>query len=211
MQRSSVKRARSGTGAGTAVRRRQLARPGDPLVLPDGEVLQPEGYEDQPDRFRVKPKAFKATKRRSIKELNADPGTLNGVACVMMYTLLGVSEREIADAMKTDVKTVAQIKKHPSYPSCFELVAGEFVSANSELIQARLAAYSHKALDGVFEIATDGRKENNRLKANIDLLNRAGHSPKDQAAKAGMNRQELRITVIEGETTIDVSHTLNGG
>lgn len=205
-QSRSAAKARNGTGSGK--KQKLLARPGDPLVTENGELLEAEGYE--PNRFKVKPSKYKATKRKSLKELPADAGTINGIACVMVYTLLGLADRDIADALKITTGAVQNVKKHSAYAECFELVSQEFVSSNSELIQARLAAYSHEALSGVYEIATQGSKENNRLKANMSLLDRAGFSPREQMAKIGMSKQELRITVVEGETHVNVSHTFNG-
>lgn len=207
--RRSATKVRNGTGNGKGTT--TLARPGDPLVTSDGQILEPDGYgKSAEERFRVKPRSFKAQKKRSLKELPADTGTINGVACVLMYTFLGVPDREIAIALNISLGQVTNIKRHSAYAECFGIISTEFVNANSDLITSRLAAYSHEALDGVYQIAMEGKKENNRLKASMDLLNRGGFTAKEQISKAGMGRQELRITVLEGEVNVDVSHTIGG-
>jgi hypothetical protein len=204
-------RKRSKNGAGTRRVVASLPRPGDPLVTEDGQVLEPEGYKQTAaERYKIKPREYRATRKRTLRELPADAGTLNGVACVLLYTLLGVPDREIATALNISLTNVGTIKRHAAYGQCFEIICNEFVNMNSDLITSRLAAYSHTALDGVYDIATAGKKENNRLKANIDILNRGGFTAKEQSTKAAMGKHELRITVLEGETHVDVSHTIGG-
>lgn len=187
-----------------------LARPGDPYVMADGQVYQPakmarDVTEGQP---KLTPKTFKPTARRSLKELPADAAILNGVACVIMYTVLGIGDREIAAAMKVDTDSVKKIKAHHAYAECFDSVVSEFVSANSDLLHARLAAYSHDALTGVADIAFNGRKEENRLRAGMDILDRGGITKKDtRTINNVMN--ELRITIVKSDGK-DVSVNVDG-
>ena len=187
---------------------RLLARPGDPLILPDGRYLEPEGEEVAP---KISPKKFKATKRRALNELPAPTGTMNGIACVLVYTFMGVSEYDIADAMKVDIEAVRKLKRHSGYQEAFETISGEFINANSELISSRLAAHAHDALSGVIDIAKNGKKENNKLRANIDILERGGVTAKEHASRNMMGKSELRIVTIDGEVEVSVSHTINGG
>jgi len=183
------KKSKNGTGT-----RAFLPRPGDPLVADDGQVIEPEGYKQTAaERYKLKPREYRATRKRTLRELPADAGTLNGVACVLLYTLLGVPDKEIAIALNISTANVGIIKKHAAYGQCFEIVCNEFVNMN-----------------GVYDIAVAGKKENNRLKANIDILNRGGFTAKEQSTKAAMGKHELRITVLEGETQVDVSHTIGG-
>lgn len=192
--------------------KKPLARPGDPYVGPDGSILPPEPINRTPAidlDTKIDARDFRPTARRALKDLPAPSDTINGVACVFMYTLLGIGDREISIALKITLEQVRQVREHSAYAECFELVIGEFINANSDNLQSRLAAYSHGALSQVASIAFLGEKESNKLRASVDLLDRGGFSKKDAAGKSGdglMN--ELRIVVVDGEASVSVQ--MNG-
>jgi hypothetical protein len=148
---------------------------------------------------------FRPLKKRNLKELPAETGTINGVAAVFMYTMLGIGDREIADALLIDVRRVEEVRAHSAYRECFDIVVGEFINKNSDMLAARIAAYSHSALDTVGSIAINGKKEENQLRASIDLLDRAGVRPKDMEGKAQTNKSELRIIVVDGAKDVSVN------
>lgn len=183
----------------------KLARPGDPYVAIDGTVI-PYRYNGKavsvettkPSFSRYRPQA-----KRTAKELPAPMNIMNGVACLIMYTLLGLGEREIADGMKCSVNDVKSIRKSKAYEETFEVITGEFVNVNSELVSARIAGYANDALDTVVDVMQQGRQESNRLKAGMGLLEMGGHSKKQDARLAG-NVNELRIIVSEGEKQVNV-------
>lgn len=192
----------------------KLARVGDPYVMPDGSRIHPEGlYVDvEADQPKLSTRTFKPTQRRAIKELPADTGVLNAVACVFMYTVLGIGEREIAAAIKTTTDDVKKIKAHPAYGECFDGVVEEFINANSDLIQSRLAAYAHPVLSRVADIALNGKQETNALRASTDLLDRGGFAKRD-VSKGPSGMDDLRIIVTKGDATVqvDVSGSNQGG
>ena len=71
---------------------RPLAKWGDPLVNPDGSIVPPDqikgGVDDALPKMDVK--EYKPKRRRTVKDLPAPVATLNAVACVFMYTTLGL-------------------------------------------------------------------------------------------------------------------------
>jgi hypothetical protein len=176
----------------------QLARPGDPLVRPNGDVIQP--FQD-PVRVddTIKPHEFKPLTRRSIKDLPATGSIMSGIAVVFTYTLLGLSNREIAEMLNITVQEVEQIQAHSAYAVTFEAVLAEFINSNSDMIQSRIAAYSHMALSTVAHIAQEGERETNRLKASDSLLDRALESKRGQSDKGA-----LRIIISEGEHEVRI-------
>src|SRR5688572_5679560 len=105
-----------------------LARVGDPLVTESGQVVHPEGYINGKPLPKEKPSlvldagTFRPLKKRNLKELPAEVGTINGVAAVFMYTMLGVGDREIADALGIDVRRVEDVRAHSAYKECFDTV-----------------------------------------------------------------------------------------
>lgn len=207
----TIKKRRKGGTTGTA-----LARVGDPLIAEDGKQIDPEGYVGGKPLPKERPaivleaESFRPLKKRNLKELPAEIGTVNGVAAVFMYTMLGIGDREIADALGIDVQRVEDVRAHTAYKECFDIVVSEFINKNSDLLAARIAAYSHSALDVVGNIALNGKKEENQLRASIDMLDRAGVRPKDMVEKNTASKSELRIIVVDGAKDVSVNVNLNG-
>jgi hypothetical protein len=186
-----------------------LARWGDPYVTPTGAIVQPDsingGVEVAPALNVIQ---YKPQKKRSTKDLPAPPLTINAIACVFMYTMLGLGDREIADTLKITTQKLEMIRKHSAYAECFEIVTGEFISINSEMIHARIAAYSHDALSSVAEIALAGKEEKNRLRGSIFIMGAGGFGNKvDQQRSVAQN--DLRIVIINKEH--DVRVEVDGG
>lgn len=188
-----------------------LARPGDPLVTSKGDILEPI---NKPDKKGAKalvasqtidPALYRPTKRRMIKELPAEARVITAVGAVFMYTLLGVGDREIADTLGTDVEEVNSLRNHSAYGECFQIIHGEFINANSDLLTSRIAAYSQTALQTVGHLASAGKKEEVQLRASIDLLDRAGVRPKDQDQRAQGMRNDLRIIIVDGDKSHDIN------
>ena len=181
-----------------------LARVGDPLVTEKGAKIEPDGYANGRPLPKEAPamvldaETFRPLKKRNLKELPAEVNMINGVAAVFMYTMLGVGDREIADALRITVPEVEAVRAHSAYKECFDTVVSTFIDKNSDLLAARIAAYSHSALDVVGSLATTGKKEETKLRASIDLLDRAGVKAKDvEARNLGNKGNELRIVVVE--------------
>jgi hypothetical protein len=179
------------------------------LVANDGKLYEPEDegrkrraeLAKKIDVQQIHPENFKSIKKRTVKDLPGEPHVINAVSVVFMYTLLGLGDREIADILKTDVKEIHDIRMHGTYVECFQIIHSEFVNANSDLLSSRIAAYSQDALTTVGELAKAGKKEEVRLRASTDLLDRAGVRAKDMEAKSGVNKGGLRITIVDGEKT----------
>lgn len=190
----------------------QLARAGDPLVLADGMEIGPEtdGQEDDQPTAQLNSRTFKPTKKRTLKELPTKPMMINAIACAFMYTVLGVGDREIALALNITSQELIAVRKHPAYQECFEAVLDQFISVNSSLLQARLAAYGMTAVDNIIDIAATAKKDEVRLSANKDIADRAGISAKTQQANSRVTLNDLHITITKGEQTDDV-HVQIGG
>lgn len=212
MARASATRKKGGA-ASTA-----LARVGDPLITATGQKIDPDGYTNgrkhpkatEPITFEAT--SFRAKKRRTLKELPGEVNLINGVGAIFIYTLLGVGDREIADALKITAFEVAQVRESSAYKECFDIVVSELISSSSESLQARIASYSHSALNTVAAIAMDGKKEETKLRAADSLLDRAGVRAKDNELRNKANTaSELRITVIDAskETQLNINIDVN--
>jgi hypothetical protein len=198
----------------------KLARPGDPLVLADGSKIKPDGdalTEGKTERRLIAihqqamaPADFRPTKRRTVKELPAPPTMMNGVSVVFVYTMLGLSDREMADMLNISPIDIESLRNGEAYKELFDGVMNEFINADSDLVQSRIAAYAHSALIRVAEISATSEEESVALRASQDILDRAGHAPKDRNARANsMAGNDLRIVVVDGERTVQVNINAN--
>ena len=190
-------------------RKSKLAEWGDPYVMADGRIIQPEALFSDPSKNFAEGQAqssskYRPIRKRSIPELPASPKAMKGISLVFTLTVLGVSDREIAEMLAITPTEVRQIRTHPGYGETFEIIASEFVSAKSKRLISRIAAYADNALDNVYSIAMHGQKENNVLKASIDILDRAGVRPKDMAESKGQ-QNELRITIVKSDSDAEVA------
>jgi hypothetical protein len=148
-----------------------LAKWGDPYLTLDGKVISPDAINGGIDESvpKINLAEYKPSKKRTIRDLPAPVPTLKGIACVFMFTTLGLGDREIADALGISVEQMKGLKSSPAYAECFEAVTSEFISVNSELINARIAAYSHDALSEIANVALRGKEERNRLRGSCIL------------------------------------------
>jgi hypothetical protein len=194
-------------GNRAVAKRSKLAKWGDPYVMADGKIIQPEVMFEDQAKVNVKSSSeYRPQRKRSIPDLPASPKVMKGIGLVFTFTILGVPDREIAEILGITPSEVRQVRAHPGYGETFEIVASEFVSAKSKRLVSRIAAYADGALDNVYNIAMHGTKENNVLKASIDLLDRAGVRPKDLAGDKGQ-QNELRITIVKSD---DAEVVVNG-
>lgn len=183
-----------------------LARPGDPYVMADGKMFQEEFRDIKADYSvpTVEPSRFKSTVQRALSELPAPPDMIRAVSCVFMFTVLGVQDREICQALGIDKAKLKVIRTHLAYKECFDLVMREFININSDLLEARLAGYAHNALTSVAQVAFQGKEEKTRLKAADSLLDRGDVGIRKNAGKSNVNGNSLRIVFYKDEAKVDV-------
>lgn len=195
-----------------------LARVGDPLITEHGLRVDPEGYasgrpiKETPPSLVLEAETFRPAKKRTIKELPAEVSLINGVGAIFMYTMMGVGDREIADALKVTVQQVEEVRRHSAYKECFDVVVNEFINKNSDMLAARIAAYSHSALDTVASIAMNGKKEETKLRASMDLLDRGGVKPKDVTERNQSNKSnDLRIIIVKQDQNTNLQFEMGVG
>lgn len=185
-----------------------LALPGDPLVLASGEIVEPV-KDPEPDpapiNKMINPKDFRPSRRRSVKELPASVGVVNACSAVFMYTFLGLTDREIADCLRITSIEVNEVRQMPAYTELFETVLRELINSSSELLEARIAAYSHHAVGTVAALSRNAKHEMVKLKASQDLLDRGGVRIKGAEERKNLNVSELRIVMIDDEKKVEVN------
>jgi hypothetical protein len=194
-----------------------LPRPGDPLVMADGRVLRPESptdvfnIDDKSDlRANIEPHEYKPTTRRSLKDFPANPTMLNAISVVFAYTMYGLSNVEICNVLNLSSEQLEQLRQHRGYSELFTAIMNEFINANSEILQSRIAAYSHSAVSKVGYLIANAKKEEVQLSASKDMLDRAGARPQDLANQQAATMDGLRISIIKNDKDVSVELTING-
>lgn len=185
----------------------ELAQPGDPLITQRGEIVRAErdraGVLGPPDIRTIVP-----TKQRAMRDFFADAQTQSVVNVVMVYSLLGMSENEIAHTINTDIQQIQQLKRLPAYQETFAALFTEFIRANSSSLQARLQSYANNAIENMMDLADykplldeDGNPTGYvvppivKQKANADILDRAGLSP-DVLFNQGKESEDTSLQVV---------------
>ncbi len=188
-----------------------LARPGDPLVTKDGEVIQADSLIDigarDPKQRDVKPENFRAIQRQDLDDLPADAHVMNACAAVFSYTMLGISDREVQIALKIREDQLKKIRSHEGYALIFAACMRELINLNSASMQARIAAMAPMAISNIFALAQNARKEETKLSANKDIADRAGTKVADMDARQQGKPIGLRVIVTkkeDGEQTTTV-------
>lgn len=188
----------------------RLPKPGDPMVMADGRILQPQSMADigltDPQPMDVEPKDFRALNTRNMEDLAGDQRMVVACAAVLTMTMLGISDREILEVLRIDSERLLSIREHEVYADCFNASYKELINANSSSLQARIAAYAHGALSNVAKIAATAKRDDVRLTANRDILDRAGTKAADNADREKGKTTSLRIAVLKGDTTVEISN-----
>lgn len=193
-----------------------LARPGDPYVTDKGQVLlpgsSPEDALPHANSVLGAPvaRSIVSKQRRTVKDLpSPDANTQTAINAILVYQLLGMTDNEISFITHITVADITRIRNIEAYQETFEILFHEFISVNSNSLQSKIASFAGDALDNVMDIARDSKHDLAKLKANQDILDRAGLHPE---TLFGKNKTEdgfdsLKIVIQDGddkETKVDI-------
>lgn len=202
-------RRRNGGHKAAPPQRPPLPKLGDPLVTADGEIIYPDSLANHgipdPQPLDVAPKDFRAITTRDMADFAAEPRMVVACSAILTMTMLGISDREIMETLKFSEEQLSLARNHDVYVECFNACYRELINANSASLQARIAGYAHGALSNVVEIARSARRDDVRLAANRDILDRAGTKASDNADREKSKISSLRIAILKDSTTIEVS------
>ena len=180
-----------------------------PLVDPDtplernGRVLSPqEGTLPSVSHF-VEIKSNKEVQRRAsetfrrLADIPTEAKNLNAVSVVLGYTLIGISEQEIADVTGLSLEQIGNIKMLDAYTYAENAVVDKLLKEETDDIRRMIAQHSVNSVRQIAALATHSEFDAVRLKASQDLLDRAGHRPIDVVEHRHKLDDDLRIQIIE--------------
>lgn len=190
----------------------ELAKRDDPYIDGSGKTVE-QNDTTVPDAFIMEEKrkilpifrTLSVTKRTDLDDIPEPDGNQQTViSAVVGMRLLGLSDVDIADLMNTNVDQIQSIVKLPATQATFERIYQNIIHANSEHVQGRIASHANSAVDTVVSLMGDDEvRDDVRLKAAQDILDRSGAHPDQFFGESGKSQQaddELRITIMDEES-----------
>lgn len=184
----------------------------DPLVLADGTVINPTTGE--PERARQRfidvPTHSQAQQaatsfKRKLIDMPAPPQHMNGISLVVLYTMYGLSDADIATLLDVDEKQIGRMRMHDAYTKMYNEVVQGIIQQDKDSVQTLLSQASHGAARRVIAIAEQDEDDALAFAASKDILDRAGHRAQDTANERMANAMTgLTINIKRATSDDDV-------
>lgn len=116
--------------------------------------------------------------RMRMIDLPAPPAQMHGVAVIVAYTLMGLSDQDIMMALKLTESQLGRIKMSDAYAMSKQSVIDGILANDTDDVRMMFAQFAKTAASNVQALA-HSEDEKVALKANQDILDRAGHRPAD--------------------------------
>lgn len=184
----------------------------EPLVLADGTRIDPSSgrviKEKKPTQFVEVPSQREAQRlvtnaRRVASDLPAPPQQMNAISLVVMYTMYGLDDKNIALVTSLSEKQIGNIKMTDAYDTMYQQVTKTILDTDTDdvrnLIQAGARTAAHKVMESM-----DSENEVLAFKAAQDILDRSGHRPADVVEHKHSMTGGLTIEYIKREQNSDI-------
>ena len=182
----------------------------EPIVSPLASGDANENESENKDEYTPPPVSpieldIVAQDRKSIMDLTLTPRQLAMVNNVLVLTLWGMPEDEIATCSNCSVEQVQQIRGLDEYASMKQALTIGLYAAVSETVQGKLTLASLTATDRVVE-TLNSKSGDLRLNAAKDVLDRSGFRPADRVEHVHSigNDAELTIRVTRDSDKDDI-------
>ena len=188
----------------------------EPLLLADGTKIDPDGgVVIQPSTTQVEVPTHTELQRdyvmrkRKIADLPVPPGKMTTISVVLGYSLMGVSDVEIAALLDLQETQVGRIRMSDEFREIRDEVVHNIVESDSDVVRDMLTRAGVLAASRI----TEGLNSNNeatRIHAAKDILDRGGHRPNDVVEHRHKVEGGLTIEHIRREEkdipVIDIKH-----
>lgn len=191
-----------------------LADPKEPLILADGTKIDPVSgvvIKDKHSRggFIEIPSASEAVAlvaktRRAVSELPVPNKQMNALSLILMYSIWGLSDQDIAIVVGGDLTTpqIKNIKQLPEYKALSDDILKSVMEYEANdvrtFLQQNAARAAEKIVDLIEEEGALG------FAASKDVLDRAGHRPADVVEHRHTMEDSLKIEFISKKQDINI-------
>jgi hypothetical protein len=171
------------------------------LTLKDGTIIHPDGSRTRPGQEKrveipsnSRAQQIVARANRRLGDLPSLPAQLNAMSVVLVYTLWGLVDADIAIATGLTVQQVKAIRAHDVYHTLQKDMLEQIKKADEDTVRALINEHAERAVNKVV-VLMDSEDEKISLGASKDILDRAGHRPADIVEHRHMLTDTLRIEV----------------
>jgi hypothetical protein len=134
--------------------------------------------------------------RRKLIDLPALPKQLNSYAVLLVYTASGLSDQEISAAIGLSIPQISSLRQAQAYTQLEQYVLEAAREQSKEHVIEILAAGESKAAEKLTALL-DSEDEKIVLAASKDVLDRRGHTPKQQVDVNVEMRKTFRIEYVD--------------
>ena len=176
-----------------------LPDPNAPLMLGDGSAIPPSTAQtfariEVPSNSQAQ--RLVTSTRRKLIDLPALPKQMNSFAVLLVYTASGLNDNEIATATGLSVAQIVKLREHPAYAQLEQYVIEAVREQSKGEVTAILAQKEVRAAERVGELV-DSEDEKVALAAANSVLDRRGHTPKQQVDINVEMRKTFRIEYVD--------------
>ena len=182
----------------------------DPIVLADGTEIDPETGRPIPKEFIPVPTNSEAVEavhrtRLHLSDIPVPPEQMNTVSAILAYTVMGLSDQEIALVVKTSEGQVTKIRTSDIYEELKQHLIDGMVEQDGDNVRALFAHHSKTAATNIINLSQDNTSPASlRFNASRDVLDRAGHRPVDVHEHRVRTENTLKIVHIKREEKNDI-------
>lgn len=181
------------------VRTADLPEPGSPLM--GIEAIKAASVVSIPSELEAQKLVAKA--RRNLSELPLPPKGMNTISAVLMYSMLGLADQEIALATGIEATRLADIRASKAYKEVTNELVQSVLSKDSEDVKRVLAESAVRAAQKLVG-KMDSELDPVALKAIESVLDRTGHRPVDRHEHLVAQMTTMRIEFVEPEKDLPV-------
>lgn len=160
----------------------------EPLVLADGTTINPvdggivtpmqEAVTEIPNMEDMQREIVASRKR--IHDLPVPPEQMNTLSLVLMYSLFGLEDKDIANVLSISIDQLQNIKMNDAYNNLSTTIVNTIVESDSNAIRDMFAMNSRNSAQLFVDTVNNGEMGiSTRMTAANNILDRAGHRPVD--------------------------------
>lgn len=174
------------------------------ITLADGTVIdktsgsvintEPEVFVEVPSNTQIQRDIVSAKKR--LHDLPLPTQQMNTVSVILVYTLMGVDEADIATVLHVDEQVVRSIKMSDVYTKVKQEFIDGIISNDEDNVRSMFADASKIAAKRMVEMVNSD-SDAVAMAASKDVLDRAGHRPSDVIEHRMKVEGGLVIEVVE--------------
>lgn len=184
----------------------------EPLVLADGTRIDVRSGEiEKPKRIPIAPPSSyeiihsDAAVARRVDDLPVPPKQLNAISVVLIYTMLGVNDQAMSDAVGVSIEVIQKIRQSDGYRRVFDAVVEQINESDQEYVRNLFVRGGKVAAAKVLDLV-DSENEATAIMAAKDVLDRGGHRPIDVIEHRHRLEGGLKIEIINKSDNSTIPH-----